>query len=54
MTIDPKRDYYAILGVSPAAEDVVIKAAYKALMQGTSGLQEYRQLCEGSLTNYSF
>jgi DnaJ-class molecular chaperone len=33
MTIDPQRDYYAILGVSPAAEDVVIKAAYKALMQ---------------------
>ena len=26
-------DYYAILGVSPAAEDVVIGAAYRALMR---------------------
>lgn len=27
------KDYYAILGVVPAAEDVVIRAAYKALAQ---------------------
>ena len=27
------RDYYSILGVTPTAEDVVIKAAYKALAQ---------------------
>ena len=26
-------DYYSILGVSPAAEDVVIRAAYRALMR---------------------
>jgi hypothetical protein len=26
-------DYYAILGVNPAAEDIVIRAAYKALAQ---------------------
>jgi len=28
-----KKDYYAILGVSPSAEDIVIRAAYKALAQ---------------------
>jgi curved DNA-binding protein CbpA len=33
MTIDPHKDYYAILGVSANAEDFVVKAAYKALMQ---------------------
>mgnify|MGYP000169682062 CR=1 FL=1 len=27
------KDYYAILGVTPQAEDVVIKAAYRALAQ---------------------
>ena len=27
------RDYYAILGVTPASEDVVIRAAYRALMR---------------------
>ena len=27
------RDYYAILGVSPTSEDVVIRAAYRALMR---------------------
>ena len=27
------RDYYAILGVTPQAEDVVIKAAFRALAQ---------------------
>ncbi|MBA2771836.1 MAG: J domain-containing protein, partial [Sphingomonas sp.] len=26
-------DYYAILGVSPTSEDVVIRAAYRALMR---------------------
>ncbi|MGR8980147.1 MAG: J domain-containing protein, partial [Gammaproteobacteria bacterium] len=26
-------DYYAILGVMPTAEDIVIRAAYKALAQ---------------------
>ena len=26
-------DHYAVLGVSPAAEDVVIRAAYRALAQ---------------------
>lgn len=26
-------DYYAILGVVPSAEDVVIRAAWKALVQ---------------------
>jgi hypothetical protein len=30
---DPILDYYAILGVHPTAEDVVIRAAYKALAQ---------------------
>lgn len=29
---DPKKDYYAILGVMPDAEDVVITAAYRALV----------------------
>lgn len=33
MTIDPQKDYYATLGVAPTAEDLVIKAAYRALMQ---------------------
>jgi curved DNA-binding protein CbpA len=33
MTINPNQDYYAVLGVAPTAEDFVIKAAYKALMQ---------------------
>jgi curved DNA-binding protein CbpA len=28
-----KRDYYSILGVSPDSEDVVVAAAYKALMR---------------------
>lgn len=28
-----KKDYYAILGVLPTAEDVVIRAAFKALAQ---------------------
>jgi curved DNA-binding protein CbpA len=31
--MDTKKDYYAILGVLPTAEDVVIRAAYKALAQ---------------------
>ena len=31
--IDPDKDYYAVLGVLPDAEDVVIRAAYKALAQ---------------------
>jgi len=31
--MDINKDYYAILGVLPSAEDVVIKAAYKALAQ---------------------
>lgn len=31
--IDNKKDYYAILGVLPIAEDVVIKGAYRALAQ---------------------
>ena len=26
-------DYYAVLGVNPGAEDIVIRAAYKALAQ---------------------
>jgi hypothetical protein len=33
MTINPNKDYYAILGVAPTADDFVIKAAYKALIQ---------------------
>ena len=33
MNINKEKDYYAILGVTPNAEDVVIRAAYKALMQ---------------------
>jgi len=33
MTVDPQQDYYAILGVAPTAEEFVIKAAYRALMQ---------------------
>lgn len=28
---DFNKDYYAIIGVMPTAENVVIKAAYKAL-----------------------
>ena len=31
MSIDPEKDYYGTLGVTPAAELPVIKAAYKAL-----------------------
>ena len=31
--MDKNKDYYAILGVLPTAEDVVIRAAYKALAQ---------------------
>lgn len=27
------KDYYQILGVTPSAEDIVIRAAYKALVQ---------------------
>ena len=30
---NPIQDYYAILGVHPSAEDIVIRAAYKALAQ---------------------
>jgi curved DNA-binding protein CbpA len=31
--LDLNKDYYAVLGVMPTAEDIVIKAAYKALAQ---------------------
>lgn len=31
--MDTTKDYYAILGVLPTAEDIVIRAAYKALAQ---------------------
>lgn len=31
--MDMYKDYYAILGVTPTAEDIVIRAAYKALAQ---------------------
>lgn len=31
--INPDKDYYAVLGVLPDAEDIVIRAAYKALAQ---------------------
>jgi len=33
MSINAEKDYYAILGVLPSAESVVIRAAYKALAQ---------------------
>jgi len=33
MAKDPRPDYYATLGVNPSAEDIVIRAAYKALAQ---------------------
>lgn len=33
MKFDSAKDYYAILGVLPFAEDVVIKGAYRALAQ---------------------
>jgi curved DNA-binding protein CbpA len=33
MAKDPKPDYYATLGVNPSAEDIVIRAAFKALAQ---------------------
>ncbi len=33
MTINPKKDYYAVLGVIPSAEAIVIRASYKALAQ---------------------
>ncbi len=29
----PEKDHYSVLGVSPGAEDVVVKAAYRALAQ---------------------
>jgi len=29
----PLADYYAVLGVHPSAEDIVIRAAFKALAQ---------------------
>lgn len=31
--MDPNADYYAVLGVLPSAEDIVLRAAYKALAQ---------------------
>lgn len=31
--MDVNKDYYAVLGVLPTAEDIVIRAAYKALVQ---------------------
>ncbi len=31
--MDPSKDYYAVLGVLPTAEDIVIRAAYKVLAQ---------------------
>ena len=31
--MDSNKDYYAVLGVLPTAEDAVIRAAYKALAQ---------------------
>ena len=31
--MNPEQDYYAVLGVLPDAEDIVIRAAYKALAQ---------------------
>jgi len=31
--MNPEKDYYAVLGVLPDAEDIVIKAAYRALAQ---------------------
>lgn len=31
--MDIHKDYYAVLGVLPSAEEVVIRAAYKALAQ---------------------
>src|SRR4030065_2743476 len=31
--MNDNKDYYAILGVTPFAEDIVIRAAYKALAQ---------------------
>ncbi len=34
-------DYYAILGVVPSAEDVVIRAAWKALVQRYPDLSPY-------------
>ena len=33
MPTNPEKDYYAILGVMPDAQDIVIKAAYRALAQ---------------------
>ncbi len=31
--MNPDTDYYAVLGVLPSADEVVIRAAYKALAQ---------------------
>jgi curved DNA-binding protein CbpA len=31
--MDARKDYYAILGVLPTAEDIIVRAAYKALAQ---------------------
>lgn len=33
MSANSNKDYYAVLGVTPLAEDIVIRAAYKALAQ---------------------
>ena len=33
MRMNTDKDYYSILGVMPDAQDIVIKAAYRALAQ---------------------
>ena len=40
--IDPLKDYYAVLGVLPSAELVVIRAAYRAL-----ALRYHPDQCQG-------
>ncbi len=44
--MDTSKDYYAILGVLPTAEDIVIRAAYKALAQ-----RYHPDRCDGSEVN---
>jgi hypothetical protein len=41
--MDASKDYYAILGVLPTAEDIVVRAAYKALAQ-----RYHPDRCDGS------
>lgn len=49
--MDFNKDYYGVLGVSPSAEDFLIKAAYKALAQRyhPDKLEDYSQASEDKM-----